>query len=76
MKQEIDKGATPCVFCNALPRCIHYEADLWYYECSNRGCDKHPKYAFIGFRKSAAKYQWEYANRPMNRTPAPKRKKK
>ena len=65
MRKEIDNTAFPCVFCGSSPICIHYEADLWYYECSNGECDKHPKYAFMGFRRPVAKEQWNYANRKL-----------
>ena len=65
MKTEIDKTAAPCIFCGALPNCVHYESDLWYYECSNKQCEKHPKYAYMGFRASAAKEQWDWSNRKM-----------
>lgn len=65
MKTEIDKTAAPCIFCGAMPNCIHYEADLWYYECSNKCCDKHPRYAYMGFRASSAKEQWDWANRKL-----------
>lgn len=65
MKVEIDKTATKCVFCGSLPNRIHYEADLWYYDCSNKNCDKHPKYAYMGFRESSAREQWEWANRKL-----------
>lgn len=75
MKKEIDKDAEKCVFCGEKPICVHYEADLWYYECSNRECDKHPRYAYMGFRKTSAQEQWNYANRSINRTPSKKGKK-
>lgn len=65
MKTEIDKTAAPCIFCGSYPECIHYESDLWYYECPNKACDKHPHYAYMGFRSSSAKEQWNWANRKM-----------
>ena len=45
---------------------------MWYVECE---CGKHPKYEFLGSDKKVAIERWEYANRPMNRTPPQKKKK-
>lgn len=73
MKTEIDKTADKCVFCGKYPNCIHYEADLWYYVCSNKECKKHPPYAYMGFRQSSAKDQWCWANRPINRVSSKKK---
>ena len=75
MKEEIDKTATPCVYCGRLPNIIHYEADLWYYECSNKDCDKHHRYAYMGFRQSSAREQWEKMNRPIQRISTKKKGK-
>lgn len=65
MKTDIDNTAASCIFCGSKARCVHYEADLWYYEYSNKECDKHPHYAYMGFRASSAKEQWNWANRKM-----------
>lgn len=75
MKVEIDKTAEKCVFCGNFPNAIHYEADLWYYECSCRTCEKHPRYAYMGFRQGAAKEQWDWANRHINRVSTKKKGK-
>lgn len=73
MKCEIDKTADNCVFCGSKPLVVHYEADLWYYECGNKHCDKHPRYQYMGFRQSSAKEQWNFANRPINRISSKKK---
>lgn len=65
MKAELDKTAEPCIFCGAYPKCVRYESNLYYYECSNLQCDKHPPYQYMGFRPSTAKEQWNWSNRPM-----------
>ena len=65
MKVEYDDSVEKCVFCGSKAKIIHYEADLWYVECSNKTCDKHPRYAYMGFRRYAAIEQWNWANRPL-----------
>lgn len=65
MKIEVDDSAEKCIFCGSKANVIHYESDLWYVECSNKCCEKHQKYAYIGFRKPTAIEQWNYANRPL-----------
>lgn len=59
-----------CIFCGKMPRIIHYDKNMWYVECD---CGNHPKYEYLGFTQQGAEERWEYANRPINRTP-PKRK--
>ena len=67
MKTETDETAVKCCFCGSKPKIIHYEDNLWYVECPNKECDKHPRYAYMGFRKPAAIEQWNWANRPIQR---------
>ena len=65
MRVEIEKTASPCIFCGSLPNAVHYEDNLWYYQCSNKNCDKHPQYQYMGFRQSSAREQWDWSNRPL-----------
>lgn len=73
--KEKEQIICKCVYCGAEPKIIHYDSDMWYVECSNQECHKHLKYAYLGLRRELAIEQWNYVNRPINRTP-PKRKKK
>ena len=65
-----------CVYCGSEPVVIHYDSDMWYVECSNPNCTKHGKYAIFGFREKIAIDQWEYLNRPLDRTPPPRKERK
>lgn len=71
MAKIVEVKPVSCVYCGRKPRIIHYDTNMWYVECE---CGKHPKYEFLGSDRKIAIERWEYANRPMNRTP-PKRKK-
>ena len=70
-----DEFISNCIYCGKKPHIIHYDTDMWYVECGNKECHKHLKYSYLGFRREIAIDQWNYANRPMNRTPPPKKKK-
>ena len=62
----------PCIFCKEEPRIIHYDENMWYVRCP---CGKYERYEFLGYTKEGAIESWNYANRPINRTPPPKKKK-
>lgn len=68
-KQELCK----CIYCNEIPRIKHYDYDMWYVWC---GCTKRNRYEYLGQTEEIAIDRWNYANRPINRTPPPKKEKK
>lgn len=70
-----EKQIERCVFCNSVPHVIHYDADMYYVVCSNPECIKHDRFAYLGRTESAAIDSWNFINRPLNRTPPPKKKK-
>lgn len=68
-------SAGNCVFCGHRPTVEHYSEKMWYIRCTNPFCEKHDPYAYLGSTLKAAIDQWNYVNRPINRTPTQKRKK-
>lgn len=60
--------SSKCIFCGAEPKVIHYDTNMWYVECSNRACQKHGKYEYLGMSEKVALERWEYKNRPIQRT--------
>lgn len=70
-----EKKIAKCVFCGSLPNVIHYDKDMYYVVCSNPECIKHDRFAYLGRTEATAIESWNFINRPMNRTPSPKKKK-
>ena len=72
---EIEKNATPCVFCGSKPKIIHYEDGVWYAECSNIQCKNYIPFRHLGLRKTVVLEKWEYENRTIQRKQYKKGKK-
>ena len=70
-----EKTPYNCVFCGSKAHIIHFDRNMWYVVCTNPSCNKHDKYAYLGLTKNTAIEQWNFINRPMNRTSTKKRKK-
>ena len=70
-----EKIANKCVFCGSDATIIHFDRNMWYVQCSNSGCKKHDKYAYLGSTKNLAIDAWNFINRQLNRTSTKKKKK-
>lgn len=64
-----------CVFCGGEANIIHFDRNMWYVQCANPECKKHDKYAYLGSTKNSAVDQWNFINRPMDRSSTKGRKK-
>ena len=71
-----EKIPVDCIFCGSKARVVHYDSNLYYCMCSNTNCKKTDKFGCMGRTANNAIDQWNFINRPMNRTPSPKKKKK
>lgn len=74
-EKKVLSGVEKCVFCGSDAILDHYGENLYYIYCSNERCCKVDKYACLGSTEKNAVEQWNFINRPLNRTPPPKKKK-
>lgn len=62
---ECEVNLERCVKCNRLPMVVKEVGDLWYVVC---GCKKWDKCEFLGRTEKLAIENWNYLNRPLNRS--------
>ena len=64
MKKTIEYAAD-CIFCGSRPKYLHYDDNMYYVYCPNKNCNKHDKYAYLGYNLDSSIEQWNYMNRQL-----------